>query len=204
MAKSYDEQAKFLADKLKEATLIELKTAASEGRLHWLKEESIEDLAEIIYLYYKEFNRPFESGLESADINDIIRVVFNLYIDIKKHPYDYMIPEGKKFSDEWEKFIKECRAVFAKNVLGIDLKLQNKRLEDCNYAPIVVENPKFQFAYVANSGGFAMGYENDKGIPVRFQYMDEFGRILDQPIETYYDSGYWFPANSDSKTTKKY
>ena len=215
--KRYDKQALLLAEKLKEATIFELNEAHKKGELQFIKSDDIEHVAEIVYLYYSVANRPYGGGFRQADINLVIQESLTMYAKVK---LGYRV-KGESEDEEWNKFISDSSNEFARKIDNIDAPEELKQLfvnkPFANYdgSPykelcidelvypitnrIYVQSPVYKFAYVGNNGSFSMAKENEDGLPVRQQFMDN-GVILPEPIETYYYDGTW---HTELPTMKK-
>ena len=181
MKSQYDEQAKFLAGKMKEITLIELYSALEQNRLQLIKKESIKDVAEIVYWYFKELNRPYGGGFIYCNINDIIETALTSY---KYAMY------GEKYlslleKDDWRKLLEETEAAFKEKVTGLNISLEGNILDEMNgqsATHIFINNPIYEFPYVGNADAFATSRKDGNGLVIKEQFFDRKGRILQEPV----------------------
>ena len=189
MPSQYDEQAKFLANKMKEIALIELRSAVDKEELRYLKAESVDTVAEIIYWYYMELNRPYGGGVVDTDINGVIEAALTSYKYAKAgRSSTTFLP-----NDEWKKLLDETETAFKNNVAGLNVELEGCTLEDMQgQAPhLFVPSPTFSFPYIGNAAAFACDMHEKSGLVVREQYFDNNGRILQNPVVTYCVNGTW-------------
>ena len=180
----FDEQSKFLAEKLKQAVVFELTEASKKGELKYITPEQIEAVAEIVYQYYAEYNKPYGGGAMRANINHVIEEALEAYVETKAGKED-KIPSSR--SD-----IIAAKEAFKKAILGINLTLdpELKSFTSMGMPHEFVTQPIYEFGWVGNAGSFSMARENEQGVPVREQYFMD-GVILPEPIVTYYVNGDW-------------
>lgn len=195
MAKGeYDEQAKFIADKVTTVAREELQAAAKDGTLRGIKQESIEGLIKIIKAYYEEYSRWKGGGVLSADINDVIEEVSKVYLYAKSNPElfrNYNL-YSSGLSEDREALIKECYAKFESAISEIDIEFTDEILKRNKYGTReYVESPKYQFGFLGIGSAFNIGAEDENGVPTRITYFDREGEFLETPRKEYYYNGKW-------------
>ncbi len=184
------DQAIFLAKILKKLVLQELICAETRGDLKYIKSEQFNDISEIVYQYYSEYNRPYSGGAFRSDINNVIAASLKAYNKVKsgvKEEYYFV-------SNERKVIIENAIENFKKNVSDINIVLDESKLENMNFNEsgiVFVDNPIYMFAFLGTSGPFSVAYENEDNIPERIQYFDCDGNILSKPIVNYYIDGTW-------------
>ena len=192
MKSEFEKQAQFLARKLRECVMEELEVALQKGELKHIKGEQISKVADIVYWYYAEYNKPYGGGYMRASINTIISDALTAFYDAKtgklREP-DYNLERA------WRQLLVETTRAFEERVKGIEIELDGRKIEDFDNKYEIqddfVKNPIYQFGMLGNDGPFCVGRENEQGLPVRKQYFSKNGKILDEPITTYYVDGAW-------------
>lgn len=185
----YDEQSKFISNKVLEIAREEFKVAVQTGTLTGIDEASIEDLLKVLYAYYSELNRCYSGGFISADINDIIEAVMLEYIRAKESP-ELFRNFSSSFSDiplEKKVLITECHENFENSILDLNFDYTKEGL----IPKILIKNPIYHFENLGNSGAFSILKKDKNDILTRITYFGKNGEILDSPTFSYFYFDSW-------------